>query len=106
MGSGRRIGRGSARTARCAEYEEAAETDASVALLARREKPNEDAGERVYVLEGGDERMSSWETSRVRSNALLNGLSVSGLSRLATCNLTLRLMSSLHQTQFSASAGA
>lgn len=88
------------------EDEEAAETDASVALLARREKPNEDAGERVYVLEGGDERISSCETSRVRSNALLNGHSVSGFGRLAASELTLHLMNSARRTQSFASAEA
>ncbi len=59
------------------EYDEAAETEASVALLSRRGKPKEDAGERVYVLEGDDELMISREMSRVRSNALYGGQSVS-----------------------------
>jgi hypothetical protein len=75
-------GRGSTRlveeegTARWAEYDEAADTDASVALLSRREKPKDDAGERVYVEEGEHIDASLSEASKLRSKALPNVVSM------------------------------
>jgi hypothetical protein len=63
-------------TAKWAEYDEAADMEASVALLSRREKPKEDAGERVYVDEGGDVCVSLSEASKLRSKALSDNVSL------------------------------